>query len=300
MIELDTLYLRFADSIAIDEDLILKGIKEAKELKTKNVKFFGNSTKNKDTFKRLVNEITKLNMAVEIDINISDIDLDLVDFIKQNADLVKFGLNITPPFNLNDININCEGLLVNVNVNSNNIDFIPDIIDSYIYKHRFRRVKLYFNLYNLEHNDYERLVRYILKHYLEYGDKLYTAIPYIFLQEHNLKLARRVCNYHKVVGLFTDGVVTACGVQRSVSDELYNLKHNSLLQIINSHEKITILHKMKPSDLKGVCKICVFKNYCGNICPAAVYNYSGSFNNSYRDCQLLYDKGLFPNEYLTV
>ncbi|QOR34620.1 hypothetical protein IMX26_14245 [Clostridium sp. 'deep sea'] len=300
MIELDTLYLRFADSIAINEHLIIKGIKEAKELSAKNIKFFGNSTRDKELFKRLVKQIVALNMAVEIDINITDIDLELVEFIKEHAASVKFGLNITPPYNLNDININCKGLLVNININNNNINFIPDIIDSYIYKHGFRRVKLYFNLHSLDYDKYQNLVKYILQHYSEYGDKLYTAIPYVFLEQRNLKLARRVCNYHKVVGLFTDGVITACGIKRSRSDESYNLKQKSLLQIITSHEKIIKLHQMKPSDLVGVCKICVFKNYCGNICPAAVYNHSGAFNKSFRDCQLLYDKGLFPNEYLTV
>lgn len=78
----------------------------------------------------------------------------------------------------------------------------------------------------------------------------------------------------------------------------FSVSSRRLCEIVRDHPALRQLREFDYTKVKGVCSQCLFSRYCANQCPAYVFNTTGAFDNSLPECQWLYEKGVFPHEFL--
>ena len=79
---------------------------------------------------------------------------------------------------------------------------------------------------------------------------------------------------------------------------LGNILNDNLDDILNKLNKISI-NKIEMLDkIKGVCSICKELPYCGGACRADAYAMYNDIYGPYSPCQLMYDKGIFPENLI--
>lgn len=130
----------------------------------------------------------------------------------------------------------------------------------------------------------------------KYPGKLTVILPYIF-HDNNSALHLSCCEAKEIIGLMPDGSVSLCGIGVINDQTIWgNVHDEDILSIVeNSNE---LIEKFKNYDYTGVCQKCMFRKCCANVCPAYALEAYGSFTASYPVCQILYDNGLFPEEFL--
>lgn len=108
-----------------------------------------------------------------------------------------------------------------------------------------------------------------------------------------------VCSFPSLLGINANGDVAPCdGLLNFKRFILGNIRKTSLEKIWN-HPLMKELRKIKPSDLKGVCKKCKHLQFCMGGCRARAYLAYGNFKAPHSLCQSFYEKKLFPIENLT-
>jgi len=106
------------------------------------------------------------------------------------------------------------------------------------------------------------------------------------------------CSFPYTLGIDSSGEVAPCdgflGIKETI---LGNVREKSIEEIWN-HPLMRRLRAIGPDDLKGVCKKCKFVEFCMGGCRAAAYLEYKDFRMPDPICQELYERGLFPKEYL--
>ncbi|MCK4259609.1 MAG: radical SAM protein [Halanaerobiales bacterium] len=130
----------------------------------------------------------------------------------------------------------------------------------------------------------------------KYPKKMTVILPFIFYKN-NSELHLSCCEAKEIIGLMPGGNVSLCGIGVINDRTIWgNVNDEDILSIVeNSNE---LIDKFKNYEYSGVCQRCMFKKCCANVCPAYALEAYGSFTASYPVCQMLYDNGLFPEEYL--
>ncbi len=296
---LSTLYLRFDSAdLTPDEQIVIEGLRQAKLLGCEEIRISGNPTVFDGIFYKILDTVKELDTQISFDLNLNDMTEDLIQQLRTMDSIYNFAINLNEKFEIGD-DISLEGLIGNIVINYNNVGKAKEGIRQLLDKDRLGLVKVITHVYWLDScQTYLKLIEDLKNLHKKYKGRLYALIPWALLENSNLTLSRTVCEYRSSVGLFLDGTVTVCGVARSKKEPESSLYTSSLEEILEEDSFINSLKRTTKETLTGVCQVCFFKNYCANLCPAMVFNQTGKFNNSFVDCQILYDNGYFPEQYL--
>lgn len=107
------------------------------------------------------------------------------------------------------------------------------------------------------------------------------------------------CSFPYYIAVDTDGSVAPCdGLFNHPEMIIGNIREKPLSEIWQKSKLLNELRKVNPSDLKGVCKKCIYKNYCVGGCRAHAYIKYKDFTMPDPVCQNIYEAGLFPKTCL--
>jgi len=130
-----------------------------------------------------------------------------------------------------------------------------------------------------------------------------TTIPSALIpkrwREKGLHLTFAPCSFPYYIGIDSGGSVAPCdGLFNYKEMIIGNVRERPLGEIWQKSKLIKELTKINPSDLKGVCKKCVYRDYCVGGCRAHAYIKYKDFTKPDPICQAIYEAGLFPKECL--
>lgn len=107
------------------------------------------------------------------------------------------------------------------------------------------------------------------------------------------------CPFPYCIGISADGYIAPCdGLFNCNEMILGNIREKSLSEIWNESKILKEIRKINPSDLKGVCKKCIYKDYCAGGCRAHAYIKYRNFTAPDPICQMIYEASLFPKDCL--
>jgi radical SAM protein with 4Fe4S-binding SPASM domain len=107
------------------------------------------------------------------------------------------------------------------------------------------------------------------------------------------------CSFPYYIAINSNGEIAPCdGLFNCPEMIIGNIRENSLSEIWHKSKLLKELRKIDPSDLKGVCKKCIYKNYCAGGCRAYAYIKYKDFTMPDPVCQNVYEAGLFPKSCL--
>lgn len=142
-------------------------------------------------------------------------------------------------------------------------------------------------------NELSPLVRRIRK---ERGKKVSFNVPHVFAPLHidffSCSVGKKIC------GLLPNGDIAVCGAginRRELT--LGNALEDSIEDVwMNSPAFLTL--RKSTFESKGICSNCIFAKYCRGYCRAHAFSVYGRLDASYPICQMLYEKGVFPEKYM--
>ncbi len=103
------------------------------------------------------------------------------------------------------------------------------------------------------------------------------------------------CNIFNICGILSNGDVSICGIGRTNKDMVMgNVKQDSIARIWQEGILFEEIRQRVPSELRGICGKCLFKYQCLGFCRADVLGNKQSLVDSYRICEEVFQKGLFP------
>ncbi|MBW1973493.1 MAG: radical SAM protein, partial [Deltaproteobacteria bacterium] len=103
------------------------------------------------------------------------------------------------------------------------------------------------------------------------------------------------CNIKNIIGILADGSYALCGIGYTVPDLIFGfISKDNLRDIWEEHPIIKDIRENLPEKLEGICRDCLFNYYCLGSCVAMNFHDTGSLFSSYRLCEILNKKGLFP------
>lgn len=107
------------------------------------------------------------------------------------------------------------------------------------------------------------------------------------------------CSFPYYIAINSNGDVAPCDGLFSYPEMILgNIREKSLLEIWQKSKLLQELRKIDPSDLKGICKKCLYRDYCAGGCRAAAYINYRDFRMPDPVCQIVYESGLFPKDCL--
>ena len=130
-----------------------------------------------------------------------------------------------------------------------------------------------------------------------------TTIPSALIpkkwREKGLHRTFAPCSFPYYIAINSNGDVAPCdGLFNYPEMIIGNIRKTSLLEIWEKSKLLRDLRKINPSDLKGVCKKCIYRDYCAGGCRASAYINYGDFRMPDPVCQTVYEAGLFPKDCL--
>jgi len=107
------------------------------------------------------------------------------------------------------------------------------------------------------------------------------------------------CSFPYCIGVSANGDVAPCdGLFNYPELIVGNIREKTLSDIWNKSKVLKEIRKINPTDLKGVCRKCIYKDYCGGGCRAYTYIKYRDFTMPDPICQTIYEAGLFPKDCL--
>lgn len=130
-----------------------------------------------------------------------------------------------------------------------------------------------------------------------------TTIPPALIprrwREKGIYLNFAPCSFPYYLGINADGAVAPCdGLFNEPEMIVGNIREKSLKEMWKQSKLLKELRRINPSDLRGVCEKCVFKNYCNGGCRAHAYIKYRDFTMPDPVCQTAYEAGYFPKDCL--
>jgi radical SAM protein with 4Fe4S-binding SPASM domain len=102
-----------------------------------------------------------------------------------------------------------------------------------------------------------------------------------------------ICTFPSYLGINANGDVAPCdGLLNYKEFILGNVREVSLEKIWD-HPLMRKLRRIKPNDIRGVCRKCKFLSFCMGGCRARAYLEYGDFKAPHPLCQSFYENGLF-------
>ncbi len=107
------------------------------------------------------------------------------------------------------------------------------------------------------------------------------------------------CSFPYYLGINAEGSVAPCDGLFNIEEMIVgNIREKPLVEIWEKSKLLKELRKINPSDLKGVCKKCIYRDYCGGGCRAHAFIKYKDFTMPDPVCQSVYEAGLFPKDCL--
>lgn len=122
-------------------------------------------------------------------------------------------------------------------------------------------------------------------------------LPIAFKSTQSLKDRLNVtrCSIHNILGILPDGKVSICGIGFIKKEVILgNLINDSIEEIWKTNNFLKLLRDDIPNNIKGICKICFFKNLCLGKCVALTFYKHNKHDLSFGFCEEAYKIGLFP------
>ena len=132
--------------------------------------------------------------------------------------------------------------------------------------------------------------------YMKENPKINSNLPMAFL---DFDVLFHACHAGRdSLAVLPDGSVSFCAYC-TYDDRMIagNMREKSLKELWENGLIFDQCRNIE-SRLEGVCGRCIFKKYCQGCCRAWAYDMYDSLYAPYPLCQILYEKGLFPEEYL--
>ena len=107
------------------------------------------------------------------------------------------------------------------------------------------------------------------------------------------------CRAESLISILPDNAISLCGIgilhpELKVGD----IRKDDIVEVWKKKKLFLDIRSLSRHNVKGVCKYCIFFKHCRTCCPAAVYDYYGTFFHSNPLCQWLWEEGLFPAKFL--
>jgi SynChlorMet cassette radical SAM/SPASM protein ScmF len=103
------------------------------------------------------------------------------------------------------------------------------------------------------------------------------------------------CRILNILGILSNGDISICGIGRvEKSLVLGNVKKDKIRDIWFNNNFLKSLRKKLPTNIKGICRRCLFRNTCIGFCRANAYSVSKDIFAPYWFCSEAYNTGLFP------
>lgn len=126
-----------------------------------------------------------------------------------------------------------------------------------------------------------------------------TILPALVPKEWRKKELHKTfapCSFPYCIGISVNGNVAPCdGLFSYKNFILGNIRKDSLEKLWN-HQLMKKLRRIKPTNLKGVCRRCQYLSFCMGGCRARAFIEYGSFESPNPLCQSFYNNNLFPKK----
>jgi len=127
--------------------------------------------------------------------------------------------------------------------------------------------------------------------------RIHFDIPFAFYPIRQLlddNLSR--CTVRNILGLLAGGELSLCGIGVTVPELIYgHIKRDNLHAIWCNSPALARLRKQIPSQLDGICALCLHRDLCLGCCVANNFHSTGTLNAPYQFCQTADRLGLFPD-----
>jgi len=129
-----------------------------------------------------------------------------------------------------------------------------------------------------------------------------TILPALIPKEWRKKGLHKTfspCSFPYCIGIDAKGDVAPCdGFFNCPEMIMGNIRNQTLKEIWNKSKIVKDIIKINPKDLKGVCKKCIYRDYCAGGCRAYSYIKYKDLTMPDPVCQEIYEAGLFPKDCL--
>jgi len=107
------------------------------------------------------------------------------------------------------------------------------------------------------------------------------------------------CSFPYCIGIDAKGDVAPCdGFFNCPEMIIGNIRNQTLKEMWSKSKIIKDIIKINPKDLKGICKKCIYRDYCAGGCRAYSYIKYKDLTMPDPVCQDIYEAGLFPKDCL--
>lgn len=129
-----------------------------------------------------------------------------------------------------------------------------------------------------------------------------TILPALIPKEWRKKGLHKTfspCSFPYCIGINATGDVAPCdGFFNCPEMIIGNIRNQTLKEMWSKSKIVKNIIKINPEDLKGVCKRCIYRDYCAGGCRAYSYIKYNDLTMSDPVCQDIYEAGLFPKDCL--
>lgn len=108
-----------------------------------------------------------------------------------------------------------------------------------------------------------------------------------------------LCSFPYCIGIEANGDIAPCDGFFNFPEMIVgNIRKNSIVDIWHNSKLLKKIRNINPSDLKGVCQKCIYRDYCAGGCRASAYSAYKDLTMPDPVCQMIYEAGLFPKDCL--
>ncbi|MCL5039894.1 MAG: hypothetical protein M1299_08750 [Firmicutes bacterium] len=282
----------------LNMDLVERRLSEAVELGAQSLRIVGGAFDKGQGLLRIVRTCPDRGIRISGDVEVRDLMKRPVREAAEYFD--ELAVNVDPSLLVAE-DVDVRGLILNVTTTDQSMDQLIPFTRRMIEVREAKLLKFSANILSMgSPHTYLTFVERLLTLADEYPGQIYALLPWVLTGIDHLKITRSVCNYRGIIGLFLDGAVTACKIGRDKYDPPASLFRLPLMEVLQLDPLVRGIRSLYPQHLTGICAQCIFRDYCGNLCPARAFNMYGDFACSFPDCQILHDAGLFPGECMNV
>ncbi|MBT9175150.1 MAG: hypothetical protein DDT22_00824 [candidate division WS2 bacterium] len=301
---IETLYFRFEESTPMLKWTILKGILyQGLALGMRHLRVIGPAPQARKLLPKLIDLNTPKKFDLRVDLPIKHLTLGDVVYCVSNKleTVIHLATDFTDVGELSQFQNYAPNVIVYLTINRFNYPFWYTLIKKLLLNIGFKTIAVTAVIGgHFGPEEYITFCKHLCSAAKYYPGRIYARIPWSMLELDVWTMGRTVCNFRQACGLWVDGTVMPCGVERRKYSKLPNIQNATLKEILSTDPQMIKFRQLKKEGLNGVCNCCIFRKYCANQCPAYVYNATGSFTNSFPECQILWEAGLFPNKYMVV
>lgn len=307
-------------------EYIEKAITEGKVLGLRSIKLTGGEPTLHPQFRQLVTLIDDAKIDIMIETNGTLIDGELAQFLKSKSHIVFISISLDGVTEeTHDALRNVSGSytkavsgiksLVEVGfhpqmictLHKGNVAEIDDLVQ---FANKLGCGSIKFNIVQqvgrgikfqddqgLEIEEIIKLYRYIEKQLtLRSHIPIHFDIPFAFRSlRYVMQNSGGTCAVKNILGLLAGGELALCGIGTTISELVYgHLETSNLQDVWRNSPGLARLREQIPSQLQGICGVCVHRNQCQGECVANNFNTSGRLDAPYYFCDQAETLGLFP------